>query len=324
MNSVFLDLATVDAGDLDLAALRAAAPQLVTHGSTTVAQLPLRLRGADIVLVNKLRITREHLQQAGSVKLIALAATGTNNINLQAASEMGIGVCNIRDYCTPSVAQHVLGAILYLTHHFRGYSDLALDGSWAASPQFTLLNLPVRELRGCVLGIVGYGVLGQAVAKICETALGMRVQVAVRPGTTAVDGMNSSVPRLPLHELLACADVLSLHCPLTPATENLLGAAQLALMKSAAIIVNTARGGLIDSAALAQALRARRIGGAAIDVLPQEPPVDGNPLLAAGLPNLLLTPHVAWAARESRQRCLDEMAANIRDFLAGGRRGRVA
>jgi glycerate dehydrogenase len=168
-----------------------------------------------------------------------------------------------------------------------------------------------------VLGVVGWGVLGQAVARICENALGMQVLVANRPGATRQPG------RVDLAQLLRESDVVTLHCPLTPATTGMIGAAELALMKRDAIIVNTARGALIDVAALAAALRARAIGGAAIDVLPQEPPVDGSPLFAPGRPNLIVTPHTAWAARESRQRCIDEMAANIAAFLAGGNRGRV-
>ena len=215
------------------------------------------------------------------------------------------------------MAQHVLGAILALTHRFQDYSRAATGGAWSASPQFTLLNYPIRELRGRVLGVVGWGVLGQAVARICENALGMKVLVANRPGATRQPG------RVDLAQLLRESDVVTLHCPLTPATTGMIGAAELALMKRDAIIVNTARGALIDIAALADALRARTIGGAAIDVLPQEPPVDGSPLFAPDLPNLIVTPHTAWAARESRQRCIDEMAANIAAFLAGENRGRV-
>jgi glycerate dehydrogenase len=163
---------------------------------------------------------------------------------------------------------------------------------------------------------VGYGVLGKAVARTAG-AFGMSIEIANRPGGERQAG------RLDLQELLPRVDVLSLHCPLTPATAGLIGARELALMKRDAVIINTARGALIDVAALAQALREKRLGGAGIDVLPQEPPRDGSPLLAADIPNLILTPHTAWAARESRQRALDEMSANIEDFLRGGRRGRV-
>ncbi len=167
------------------------------------------------------------------------------------------------------------------------------------------------------LGILGYGTLGKGVAQVAQ-AFGMQVLVANRPGGTREPG------RIDLDDLLPQVDVLSLHCPLSPATQGVIGAPQLARMKPDAVLVNTARGALVDSAALADALRGGRLGGAAIDVLPQEPPVDGNPLLAPDIPNLVVTPHIAWAAREARQRCIDEMAANVEDFRRGGRRGRVA
>jgi glycerate dehydrogenase len=256
------------------------------------------------------------IESLPALRVIGLTATGTNNVDLVAARERGIAVCNIRDYCTPSVTQHVLGSILALTHRFADYTRLARE-QWGQSPQFTMLDYPIRELRGRVLGVVGWGVLGQAVARACEAALGMRVLVAQRAGG------DPAPERVPLQELLPQVDVLTLHCPITPQTQGLIGRAQLALMKPDALIINTARGALIDVAALADALRAGKLGGAAIDVLPQEPPVDGSPLFATDLPNLILTPHTAWAARESRQRAIDEIAANVADCLAGGRRGRV-
>ena len=318
MKATFLDFATVSAGDLNPSALHAAMPDLTLHDVTPEGAIASRMAGCSIVMTNKLRMSAELMAANPSVKLIALAATGTNNVDLQAARERGIAVCNIRDYCTASVAQHVLGAILALTHRFADYSRAASSGAWGASPQFTLLNYPIRELNGRVLGVVGWGVLGQAVANACEKALGMRVIVANRLGTQPISG------RVDLAELLREADVLTLHCPITPLTTGMIGAEQLSVMKRDAIIVNTARGALIDIQALANALRAGQLGGAAIDVLPQEPPVNGSPLFAPDLPNLIVTPHTAWAAREARQRCIDEIAANVVSFLAGGRRGRVA
>jgi glycerate dehydrogenase len=190
------------------------------------------------------------------------------------------------------------------------------SGAWQRGEQFCLLDYPIRELVGRRLGIVGYGTLGRGVAQ-AATAFGMEVLIANRPGGTAVPG------RLDLDELLAAVDVLSLHCPLTPATQGMISASRLSRMKRDAVLINTARGALVDAAALADALRGGRLGGAAIDVLSQEPPVDGSPLLAGDIPNLIVTPHIAWAAREARQRCIDEMAANIADFRRGGRRGRV-
>jgi glycerate dehydrogenase len=270
-----------------------------------------------VVLTNKVRLNRDLIEGAGSLRVIGLTATGTNNIDLTAARERGVAVCNIRDYCTPSVVQHVLGVLLHLTHHLAEYSREAVDGTWMRATSFGLLHHPIRELRGRTLGIVGWGALGSAVARACESALGMQVIVANRPGGAA------QPDRVDLDELLARADVVSLHCPLTPETTGLISAARLARMKPDAILINTARGALVDVTALAAALRARRLGGAAIDVLPEEPPVGGSPLFAPDLTNLIVTPHMAWAARESRQRCLDELAANIEDCRRGGTRGRV-
>ncbi len=315
MKAVFLDFATVSRGDLDTTRLTRLLPGLELHDVTPDADIPRRIAGREIVLLNKLRMTRERMAAVGGLRLIVVAATGTNNVDLEAARDLGVAVCNVRDYCTTSVTQHVLAVILLLTQHLREYGELA--ARWGTSPQFTMLDFPIRELSGRVLGIVGYGTLGRSVAQAAQTALGMRILIANRPGAERARG------RLDLHEMLPQVDVLSLHCPLTPATQKLIGARELALMKPDALLVNTARGALVDSEALVQALRTRRIGGAAIDVLEQEPPVDGSPLLA-GLPNFILTPHIAWAAREARQRCIDEMAANIEAFQRGESRNRVA
>ena len=282
-----------------------------------------RISGADIVLLNTVTLSRAHLQAARAVKLVALAATGTDNVDLQAAQELGIAVCNLRGYCTASVAQHAWAMILSLTQHLTDHARFATDGAWQQGEEPDVLARPLRELAGRTLGVVGFGALGRAVAKVGE-AFGMRVIVARRPDAAPPDlSQPPDPPRVALAQLLAASDVVSLHCPLTPATRGMIGARELALMKSDALLINTARGALVDAHALAAALKAGRLGGAGIDVLSQEPPVDGNPLLDPGIPNLIVTPHIAWAAREARQRCLDEMAANIEDFRRGGRRGRV-
>lgn len=317
MKSVFLDFATVSNGDLDVSALQEAAPGLELLASTPQEQVADQIAGHAIVMTNKLRLDRAIIEGAAALRCIALSATGTNNVDLEAARERGIAVCNITDYCTTSVVQHVLGVLLLLTHKFPAYAREAVDGTWGRERQFTILRHPIRELRGLTLGVVGWGVLGRGVAAACASALGMRVLVANRPGGEPVAG------RLDLDELLRVADVVTLHCPLTATTTGMIDARRLGLMKPDAILINTARGALIDIEALAAALREQRIGGAAIDVLPQEPPVDGSPLFAPDLPNLVVTPHIAWGAREARQRCLEEMAANIVAWRSGGTRQRV-
>lgn len=316
MQGVFLDYETVSNGDLDTSGLIEAVGDLSFCSSTSDSQIIGRIGNVDIALLNKLKLSGDHLKAARKLKLIVLSATGTDNVDLVSAKDLGIAVCNIRGYCTPSVVQHAWAMILSLTQHLTDYSRLVADGSWVKREEFTSHAHSIRELAGRTLGIVGWGELGRAVAKAAE-AFGMRVIICNRPGAPAEAG------RVTIDLLLETADVVSLHCPLTPATRGMIGARELALMKPDALLINTARGALVDGHALAAALKSGRLAGAGIDVLPQEPPVDGDPLLDPSIPNLILTPHVAWGAREARQRCLDEMAANIQDFLRGGRRGRV-
>lgn len=322
MQTVFLDYATVSYEDLDSSSIAAAARAggensgVIFHPNTAEPQIVERIRDADVVLLNKVKLGRAHLEAARRLKLVALAATGTDNVDLEAARQLGIAVCNIRGYCTASVVQQAWAMILALTQHLADYSRRARDGSWSRGEEFAAHSPAIRELAGRTLGVVGWGELGRGVARTAE-AFGMRVIIANRPGAAAQPG------RVDLGELLANSDVVSLHCPLTAATRGLIGERELRRMKPDALLINTARGALIDAAALASALKEGRLGGAGIDVLPVEPPPESDPLLDPGIPNLIVTPHIAWAAREARQRCLDEMAANIRDFLAGGRRGRV-
>lgn len=317
LRTVVLDLATISRDDLDLSALDRVAPGWTGYPVTRPGEVAERVHDAEAILTNKIRIDRAVFEAAPALKVVCLAATGTNNVDLEEARARGVAVYNIQAYCTASVSQHVFALVLALTINIPGYRALLRDGAWKDSPQFCLLDFPIRELAGRTLGIVGYGELGRATARIGE-AFGMEVLVSARPGGRPGPG------RLPFDEVLARADVLSLHCPLTPQTRGLIDAAALAHMKPDALLINTARGAVVDEAALADALRRGVIGGAGIDVLSEEPPVNGNPLLADDIPNLIVTPHIAWAAREARQRAIDGMAANIESFLAGGTRNRVA
>jgi glycerate dehydrogenase len=316
MRAVFLDFGTVSSGDLDTGPLERVLPGLVLHEQTAREEIAPRIAGFEVVFANKCVIDRATIAANPQLRVVALTATGVDNVDLAAAREAGVAVCNLRDYCTPSVVQHVFAMLLAMTHRLSDYQALVRDGRWEAAGQFSVFPYPIRELRGRLLGIVGHGALGRAVGE-AATAFGMQVEIVNRPGGAPVAGRHD------LDELLPRLDVLSLHCPLTDATRGLIGAARLARMKADAVLINTARGALVDAAALADALRNHRLGGAGIDVLERDPPPAGHPLLDATLPNLIVTPHIAWAARESRQRCLDELALNLESFLAGGRRNRV-
>lgn len=276
-------------------------------------EIPSRLAGCEVALLNKSRLDRAQIESATTLRLIVVAATGSDNVDASAARDAGVAVTNVRDYCSAAVAQHVFALILGLTQQIGPYARRVGEGAWSASRSFALLDFPIRELAGRNLGIVGFGSLGGAVARIGE-AFGMQVLVSERPGSD----QSASSERVPFERVLEDADVLSLHCPLNDVTKHLLDADAFARMRPNAIVINTARGGLIDQDALATALREGEIAGAGIDVLPEEPPPPDAPLLAADIPNLIVTPHIAWAAREARQRVIDQAAENVASFYAGG------
>lgn len=309
--AVFLDFATIGPG-IDVGSLDALV-DLTCHGATSPEDVAGRIRGNEIVIVNKARVSRRALSDAPGVKLIALLATGTDNVDTQAARDAGIAVTNIRDYCNTAVVQHVFALILTLTQGIHRYTALVRAGAWQRSKTFALFDHPIRELSGLNLGVVGYGSLGRAVGEFAR-CLGMNVLVSARPGLAPAE---VAPDRAPFDDVVRAADVLSLHCPLTDATRRMLNRARFEQMKREAIVINTARGGLIDSADLVAALTEGLIGGAGIDVLAEEPPSGGDPLLSADLPNLIVTPHVAWAALEARQRALEQVAENIAAFLDG-------
>ncbi len=316
MRAVFLDFGTVSSGDLDTGPLERVLPGIVLHERTAQPEVPARIAGHEVVLANKSVIDGATIAANPQLRLVALTATGVDNVDIAASRAAGVAVCNLRDYCTDAVAQHAFALLLALTHRVADYHALVAGGRWQEAGQFSVFPYPIRELRGRVLGIVGHGTLGRAVEGIAR-AFGMRVEIANRPGGAPAAG------RRDLDALLPELDVLSLHCPLTDATRGLVSRERLARMKPDAVLINTARGALVDTRALAEALKSGRLGGAGIDVLEREPPPPDHPLLDPSIPNLIVTPHVAWAARDARQRCLDELALNVQSFLSGGRRNRV-
>lgn len=310
---VFLDTASTQAGDLDLSPLMNACHGRVTFWPhTRPEQLLEHIGSAEIVISNKIHMDATLIQTLSTtLKLICVAATGTNNIDLAAAQRCHIPVTNIRNYGSQSVAEHVFSLIFALQRSLLSYSLAVHQGEWQQSEQFCLLNYPIREIAGSTLLIIGNGTLGQATAKL-GAALGMQVLISERPHTAPRTG------RIALEDGLKQADVVSIHCPLTPETHHLINAERLKLMKPHVLIINTARGGIIDELALIAALQNGWIGGAGIDVLPIEPPVTGNPLLAVQLPNLIVTPHIAWASRTARQRLIEQLANIIQTFTHTG------
>lgn len=309
--AVFLDHRSLDLGDLDLSSLSAcfAELQLYPH-SESEAQTIERLQGVQVAISNKVPLNAAVFAACPELKLVLVAATGTNSIDLAAARAHGVSVSNCQGYGTPSVAQHTLMLLLALATRLPDYQQDVRAGRWQQAQQFCLLDYPIIELHGKTLGLLGHGELGSAVAKLAE-AFGMRVLFGHLPGRPP------RADRLALEELLPQIDALTLHCPLNSHTLNLIGARELSLMKPTALVINTARGGLINEQALADALRAGRLGGAATDVLSQEPPKDGNPLLAADIPRLIVTPHNAWGSREARQRIVAQLSENALGFISG-------
>jgi glycerate dehydrogenase len=306
--AVFLDLESLE--DIDLAALAGEFKRFETHMATGPLEVAARIRDAEVVLVNKVRLDAAALQQAPRLKLICVVATGTNNVDLEAAQRLGIQVSNCRAYGNDSVIQHVFALLLALSTRLLDYHQAVQGGRWQQAGQFCFLDFPIAELAGKTLGIVGYGNLGQGVGRIAE-AFGMKVMVAQRPGGPAEAG------RTPLDQLLPQVDVLTLHCPLTEHTRNLLDAAAFKRMKNSALLINVARGGIVDELALADALRSGALAGAATDVLSVEPPRDGNPLLSGDIPNLIVTPHSAWGSAEARQRIIAQTLDTIQAFGRG-------
>jgi glycerate dehydrogenase len=311
---VFLDSASIIAN-----IRRPAFPhQWEEHPATSAAQTLERLKDATIAITNKVQLQREILQQLPGLKMVAVAATGTDNVDIACCKERGIIVSNIRNYSVHTVPEHVFMLMLALRRNLLAFREDLQKGEWQKSAQFCLFTHPVRDLYGSTLGIVGGGAIGKAVAQIAQ-AFGMKVLFAehkgvadVRPGYTAFDSV------------LQESDVITLHLPLKAETRHLISTAEFARMRAGALLINTARGGLVDETALLQALQSGHLGGAGFDVLGKEPPTEGHPLLDVNLPNFILTPHIAWSGREAMQTLADQLIGNIEAYVAGTPQNRVA
>ena len=318
MRLVILDNASLDCGDLDFSKLKALGLEFDSFENTKPDQIVERIKDADIIITNKVVIDSSTLKQVDKLKLICIAATGTNNVDLIAAHEKGIMVCNVTGYATSSVVQHVFMLITALNTKLNSYQKAVKNGLWSQSEFFCLLDFPTVDLSKQTIGIIGYGELGKGVEKVAR-AFGMKVLVSesLQKNSTKTD------ERISLTALLKKSDIVTLHCPLTPETKNIISTNEFKLMKSSALLINTARGGIVDEIALLEALQQNLIAGAGIDVLENEPPDKDNKLLTNELDNLIITPHIAWASVASRQCLLDGIVKNIEAFLKGDSRNIV-
>ncbi|WP_415896047.1 D-2-hydroxyacid dehydrogenase [Neptuniibacter sp. PT34_22] len=309
MRAVILDLKGLEA--IDLSPIEQRVSAMVCYELTRPDQVLERVKNADILITNKTAITADVMDAAEQLKYICVLATGTNVVDKVAAAERDIPVSNCVAYGVSSVVQHVWSMILALHTNLVSYANDVKQGQWQRSDQFCFLDYPIVELEGKTLGIIGYGNLGRGVANVAS-AFGMKVIVA-----QSLSGNVQYPDRVSLGELIETSDVISLHCPLTDDTENLFDRSAFKQMKNTAFLVNAARGGIVNEQDLVDALKSADIAGAATDVLNVEPPKDGNPLLDPSIPNLLVTPHIAWGTLEARTRIIQQTADNIQAFLRG-------
>lgn len=316
MKIVVLDGHTLNPGDLDWSPLQVLG-DCVIHERTLPSEVLKRAQAAQILLTNKVLLDRATLEQLPRLRYVGVLATGYNVVDVEAAHQLGVVVSNVPAYSTASVAQLVFALLFELAHHLAGHAQAVRDGRWSKAPDFTFWDRPLIELAGKTLGIIGYGSVGSAVATI-GAALGMEVVAHTRRPVRAT---TVPVGFVGLDDVFRRADVVSLHCPLSEATRGMVNAARLGLMKPTAYLINTARGPLVDEAALARALADGQIAGAGLDVLSVEPPPSGHPLL--GAPNCVITPHIGWATTAARARLLHEVVDNVRAFLEGRRRNVV-
>lgn len=280
------------------------------YGATRPSEVVERLEEASIAIVNKVEIRDAQLAQLPALRLIAVAATGTDNIDLKSCRERGVAVSNVRGYATDTLPEHVFMLMLALRRNLKSYQRDLRAGLWQRAEGFALLTHPIRDLHGSTLGIIGYGALGRAVEGL---ARGFRMHTLIAEHKDA--GEHAREGRTPFAEVLSKSDIITLHTPLNDKTRHLIGAAELASMKRDALLINCARGGVVDEAALIEALRAGTIAGAGVDVLSREPPREGNALLELDLPNLIVTPHVAWASLAAMQTLADQLIDNIEEFI---------
>ncbi len=306
IQGVFLDAATLGS-DIDLSVLGS----MSCHcwDTSSPEQVIARAKDADYIVTNKVIINKNVMSQLPKLKLICVAATGVNNIDIPAAKELGITVKNVTNYAGSSIAQLVFSLLSELLLHTNHYSQLVRAGKWSDSPHFCLFDKPIIELTGKTIGLIGYGALAKSVEKVA-LAYDMKVLIAGRKGQSKLDSN-----RLPFEQVLRQADIVSIHCPLTADTTDLIAAEEFAIMKPSAVLINTARGGIVNEVALLQALASKQIAAAATDVLTVEPPTKDHPLLLNQPDNLIITPHIAWATREARSRVLEKVVNNIKEFF---------
>jgi glycerate dehydrogenase len=285
---------------------------------TAPAEVAERVRDADIVITNKVPLQREALTEAPNLRLVAVAATGTDIVDLDACKERGVTVVNIRNYAVNTVPEHTFALIFALRRSIVAYRDAVILGKWQETAQFCFFDYPIHDLTGCTLGIIGDGALGRSVADLGR-GFGMRVLFAEYKGSSGMGPLYT-----PFDEVMRTSDIITLHCPLMPSTQNMISRREFALMERRPLLINTARGGLVDEQALVAALDEGQIGGAGFDVVTQEPPPADHPLMKiAGRPNFILTPHIAWASQQAIQSLADQLIENIEAFWSGNPRNRV-
>ncbi|CWO11541.1 TPA: D-2-hydroxyacid dehydrogenase [Neisseria meningitidis] len=291
--------------------------ELAVYGTTDAAETAGRVRDAHIIITNKVMISADIIAANPQLELIAVSATGVNNVDIGAAEAAGVAVCNVRAYGNESVAEHAFMLMIALMRNLPAYQRDVAAGLWEKSPFFCHYGAPIQDLNGKTLAVFGRGNIGRTLARYAQ-AFGMGVVFAEHKHAPAVrEGY------VAFENAVRTADVLSLHCPLNAQTENMIGENELRQMKPGAVLINCGRGGLVDENALLAALKYGQIGGAGVDVLTNEPPKNGNPLLKARLPNLIVTPHTAWASREALDRLFDILLANIHAFVKGEAQNRV-